>query len=575
MYFLRNLIKKGSAFSPNYLIDAIKEEALGGSELADFLLNIPPDYIKADFTLTISDFQKVKELVLKINKRRNQFIKEAKQEGPFLNLYVDKQKIYGKILKEISKLKDNYGRISFYKGKRAFIEYSSPNIAKPMNVGHLRSTVIGEALARIYEYGGYQVMRVNYLGDWGTQFGKLLYAYKVWGEEKKIKKDPINELNKLYIKFQMESEIDESLNDKARDYFRKLEKGDKELVDLWKKFREMSITKFEEVYKRLGIKFDKHSGESFFAKSASDEIDKCLNKKVCAKGKGNSVIAEVENLPTFLLKKQDGTTLYLARDLAAIKYRIEKYKPNLILYVVGNDQALHFKQLFKLAERMGYLEKVIVKHISFGLVLLGGRKMSTRKGRFIELNDLLNEAVVRAKKIIEEKNPNLKEEERMEVAEIVGIGSIIYNDLRHSRSKNISFNWERMLNFESGSSAYLQYTYVRIQSLLNKAGFGIGRGFRKISGKIYFEKSEEFDVARRLVLFPQVILDSIKNDSPHFIAGYLENLAASFNNFYNNISVINTKDQDLKLSRLFLAESTAQIIKTGLNLLNIKVPRKM
>lgn len=532
-----------------YVIDSIKSELRSGA------LDLPPEHVDADFAVTFHDPTLAKNAAGKI--KSSDLISEAKAEGPFLNIKLNKPQVYEKVLTEVSKLGDKYGNTKKGKGKKVFIEYSSPNVAKPFGVGHLRSTVIGEALAKIYESAGYKVFRENHLGDWGAQFGGLIYAYQNWE----------GELKDLYVRFQEEAEKDENLKKKGREVFRRLEEGDKKFLRLWKSFRKESIEEFKKIYDRLGIKFDHIGGESEFVKDAVKITELCLKKKVCQKGKDKSVVVELADLPSFLLRKEDGSTLYITRDLAALTHRVKKHKPDTLLYVVGSEQNLHFKQLFALGEKLGLLKGVEAKHIPFGLVLIEGKKMASRKGTVVELEEVMNDAVLKAKKIIEEKNPDL--ENKDEVAEMVGVGAIQYNDLRQSREKNITFHWERMLNFEGGSSAYLQYTYARIQSILKKA-----KEKFKTKHPVY-ESDTEFRLAKSMMMFPQAIINALSFNSPHIIAVYLEDLAQIFNSFYNKVPVIKTKNDKLRKSRLQLIESTGIILKRGLNLLNIKTPNNM
>ncbi|MEK9183973.1 MAG: arginine--tRNA ligase, partial [Patescibacteria group bacterium] len=476
------------------------------------------------------------------------------------------------ILNEINKLGDKYGESDVNENKIALIDYSSPNIAKPMGVGHLRSTIIGQALANIYHKTGFSVIKDNHLGDWGTQFGKLIYAYQKWGDKEKISKNPIKELNDLYVKFNKEAEKNPELDEKAREFFQKLERGDKRLVNLWREFSKLSVKEFNKIYKKLGVDFDIYIGESYFSSEADKEVKEALKKGIARKDSATgAVIVDSLDVPSFLLQKQDGSTLYITRDLAALRFRVKTFKPDVILYVVGQEQTLNFRQLFELSKALDILDKVQAKHTGFGLVLAGEEKMSTRKGTLIELKELISQSVAKSKKILLEKNPDINKKELKEISEIIGVGAIIYNDLRQSRSKNISFNWERMLNFEGGSAVYLQYTYARINSILKK----VKSTQLKKTSNIIFEKDIEFLIAKKLMFYSIIINNAQKFDFPHLIATYLEELAQIFNSFYNNVSIIETKDKNLRQSRLILIKSVAQVIKNGLELLNIKVAERI
>ena len=586
--------KKAVVFN-NYALVKIKE-SLGkilGIKADKLYLDIPPEHIKTDLSLALFDFASnnpkklAEEWAEKINETKNEFIESAQAFGPYLNINLKKQKNYSLILKDIFKLKNKFGQSDLNIKKVAVIDYSGPNIAKPIGVGHLRSTIIGQALANIYEATGYSVVRDNHLGDWGTQFGKLVYAYKQWGDKKKIAENPIKELNELYVKFHEEAEKNPEIEDKAREIFQKMEEGDNGLIKLWMKFRSISIAEFKKVYERLGIKFDAYLGESYFAGETDKIVKECLlrrkdgaptkaseEKKLAKKDEETGAIAVegLEGLPSFLLRKKDDSGLYITRDLAALIFRVEVFEPDSILYVVGEEQSLHFRQLFALARALGYIDGAKAEHIGFGLVLSGGEKMSTRKGTLIELDELIKQSVEKSKEILRQKNKDLSEKEIEEISEIIGLGAVVYNDLRQSRQKNISFDWKRMLDFEGGSAVYLQYTVARINSILKK--LDAGEAEEKIS-KPVFEKESEFALARKMMFFPQIILEAQKHNSPHLIAVYLEEMAQLFNPFYNEVSIIGTKDAKLRLSRILLIKSVATLIKNGLNLLGVKTSEKI
>jgi len=569
----RHKLKKLASISEYVLFKVYKEikSILEDFELGDF--QNPPEHIKTDLTV-IGNLEKIKEAAREINAGSFEYLKEAETQGPFLNISLKSEAVFQSILKNLTNFSEKYGTSDLNEDRFALIEYSAPNVARPIGVGHLRSTIIGEVLSRIYEATGYTVLRDNYLGDWGTQFGKLIYAYRTWGDKRKVKENPLKELKKLYVKFQEESENNEQLIEKARSILKELEEGDKKTLKLWKRFRELSIREYKRIYNWLGVEFDHYGGESMFLKSARVVPEDCLKKGICKKGEQGVVIAEVDNLPTFLVRKQDNSTIYHSRDLAQLKFRVEKFKPDDILYVVGSEQTLYFHQLFALAGKLGYLNSLTPKHISFGLVLgEDGKRMSTRHGTAVELENLIDQSIKKSRKIIEEKNPELSVKEKQETAEKVGIGAIIYNDISQSREKNITFNWDRMLDFKTGSAVYLQYTYVRINSILEKYKKEIGNPQKP--EKFVFEELVEFELSRKLMFFPGVVLKARENDSPHIIAVYLEELAGIFNTFYNKISIIKTQDSGLRNSRIFLAKGISQVIKSGLMLLDVPVPKKM
>ncbi len=529
----------------------------------------PPTHVGADIAISIGNPKLARSVAERITERHETYLDKVVAEGPFVNVWFNKEKLITETLTVVQELRDMFGTSDVCGGMKTLIEYSSPNIAKPMSVGHLRSTIIGESLARIYEATGYTVFRENYLGDWGTQFGKLIYAYQTWGDIKEVKRKPVQTLKDLYVRFHEESEQDETLNDKARDIFKRLEGEDGTLLRLWKQFRDMSVTAFESVYKRLGIVFDNYDGESYYRDVAEETINECLKREICMYGEGNAVIAEIDNLPTFLLKKQDGATLYLSRDIAALRKRVTAFEPHSLLYVVGSEQTLHFRQLFALAKRLGYLDSVQAEHILFGLVMLGGKRMSTRKGSSVSLEELLDKSVAKAQEILLKKNSELSKREQNLLAEMVGIGAVVYGDLRQSRERTISFDWDKMLNLEGGSAVYLQYTYARARSVLRKAGNEV-----HVPEQVRWEEDIEFQLVRKLSFFPFVVQEAQRRNAPHLICTYLEELARQFNAFYNDIPILKAEG-GLRSTRLALTSAIAITIKNGLTLLNVGVPEKM
>jgi len=414
-----------------------------------------------------------------------------------------------------------------------------------------------------------------------------MWAYIHWGDDKKIEENSVVELKNLYVRFFEEAEKDKNLLNEARELFNRLENGDLELLKLWEKFRDLSINDFKKVYKRLGVEFDTYLGESYFLAEVDKIVKEAIQKGIAIENKENNlvIVESLKNLPSFLLKKEDGSTLYLTRDLAALKKRFELFNLNLLLYVVGSEQSLHFQQLFALAEALGYLNQKNKKaeHISFGLILIEGKKMATRKGSLIEMNELLDEAVEKSKKIILAKNPEMTENKINEIAEKIGIGSIIYNSLKQSRLQSINFDWDKVLNFEAASAPYLQYSCVRIKSILKKFLNNDSSNQKEINFEIYlkdleninFENEVELAVIKKMMFFPVVILRAQKENSPHYICTYLEELAQLFNKFYDSVSVIKTIDEKLKNSRILLIKAVLQVLEKGLNLLNIKIPEEM
>ncbi len=493
--------------------------------------------------------------------RKNSLIREVKSLGPYVNFYINETNFVPLVLKEIAVKKNRYGSSKIGKNNLIIIDCSSPNISKPMSVGHLRSTILGQALNNIHKFLGYKTISDNHLGDWGTQFGNLLYAYVTWGDEAEVRKNPMPELLKLYVKFHEEAEKDKEIEQCGRDWFTKLEKGDKKAAKLWKLFYGWSMKEFKRTYKRLGVKFDYQLGESFFIRMAKEVIKEALEKGV-AKKESDAVIIPMNGTP-LLIQKSDESTLYAARDIATVKYRMKK-RPKKILYVVGSEQKLYFKQVFFAAQRLGYLKDEGV-HVDFGLVSLPEGRMSTRAGRIIFLEDLINETAKFALQTIEEKNPDLEGKEN--IAEIVALGAIKYNDLSRDRTKNIIFDWKEALSFEGDTGPYLQYTVVRANSVLQKT-----KKKPSLKNTNQLREKNEIGIIKTLSQFPDVVGSSLNEYKPHHIANYLNRLASEFNEYYHTTKIIGSQQEIQRLSLVF---SVATVIKTGLALLGIDVPEKM
>ena len=499
--------------------------------------------------------------------------------GPgFINFYVSDEKLFENVLEILDK-KEKFGRSKQGEGKTVVIDYSSINIAKPMHVGHLRSTVIGQALYNIYSSLGYKVISDNHIGDWGTQFGKMIYAYKNWGDKKIVSKNPIEEMTKLYVRFHKEAESNKILEDLAREETKKLQNKDDENIKIWKFLVRESLKDANRIYKILNVKFDYTLGESFYNDELKGIVEDAMAKNVARKSEG-AVIVDLDafKLPPFLIQKSDSSYLYATTDLATAKYRKEKFGVDKILYVVSNEQALHFEQLFKSIELLGYCPDVEKKHIKFGMVLgETGKKFSTRKGDTVKLVDLISEAQDLAKKVIEEKNPSLSQKEKKKIAKTVGIGAVKYNDLSQNRLTDITFNWEKMLSFDGNSAPYLQYTYARINSVMDKYKKENKLEAILPSKNPHFEllKEEvEKDILRQLIKYPEAIEAAAKENGPHLVTLYVYNLASSYNTFYNSFPILKA-DKDLMKARLALSEAVAIVIKSGLELLGIDVLEKM
>jgi arginyl-tRNA synthetase len=573
-----------------YAIDTVKKQLTGlfeGITKEPVDIETPPENIDADFAVPLFNLSKklhknpevlALEFQDKIKLDKTLFSR-VERHGAYLNFYLDGSRYGQLVLEDYKKLKKNYGSSSIGKNKTVIIDYSSPNIAKPFSIGHLRSTVIGQSLYNIYNFLGCKVIGDNHLGDWGTQFGKLICAYEKWGNEKKLDKEPIRELLNLYVRFHAEAKNNKKLEDEARDWFRKLEEHDKTAVEIWKKFSAQSTLEFNKIYGKLKIKFDYQLGESFYVDKTDEIIKECLAKKIAKwipaiddgkMSKDEKVLAIDMSkygfkIP-FLLQKSDGTTLYATRDLAAIKYRIKKWNPNSILYVVGSEQKLYFSQLFKAAELLGY--KADLAHIDFGLIRLPDGKMSTREGKVIFLDNVLLESVNRVNKIIHVREMNKRESEQ--VAEIVGYGAIKYADLSQNRIHDVPFDWEKIISLKGNSGPYLQYQCVRIKSILKKAG---KIDLSAVDFSLLTHGLEQ-ELINKISKFNSAVADAARLKEPHLIATYLYELAQSFSKFYEKLSIINAK-LDLKKSRLVLAKMTARVLENGLDLLGIEVPEKM
>jgi arginyl-tRNA synthetase len=540
------------------------------------------------------------EVIKKISKPS--YIDKIEIAGPgFVNFYLAE----GFLQKEVDKIlkgKEKYGSLKIGKDRTVVVEFSQPNIAKPLGVHHLMSTIIGQSIYNIYKFLGFDCISVNHIGDWGTQFGKLIYAYKNWGVHEVIEKKPIDELLKLYVRFHDEAENDSSLEDSAREEFKKLEDGDEQNMKLWEWFRKISLEEIQKTYDVLGgIHFDHTQGEAFYNKKMDSILEDGKNKKVFVEGDEGSVVVKFENdkYPPYLVLKSDGATLYSTRDLAAVKYRQDTWSPEKIIYVVDVAQSLHFQQLFETMDLLGTRTSELM-HVVFGRMQFSDKKMSTRKGNIILLDEVLGEAEKKAGKIVEEKNSKLSEEEKEKAAHSIGIGSVKYSVLSQNRNTNIVFDWDKILSLEGNSAPYLQYSYARAKSILRKAlepevetPANTEKAESKTSQVTLFEAiddvgdAEEVDVhkdspdaeekeravMRDLAKFSEHIALAAADYRPNILANYLHGLAQKFNNFYNNVNVLQSGEN--KEFRLKLVEATAQVLKNGLGLLGIDVLEKM
>ena len=497
---------------------------------------------------------------------------ETKVVNGYLNFYLNPMLIAKTVLEEFEDKKEKYGSSDIGKGKTVVIDYSSPNIAKPFHIGHLRSTVIGNALHNIYKFLGYNVVGINHLGDYGTQFGKLIEGYKRWGSEYDIEHTPIDELTKIYIRINNLCKEDESVLEACRNNFKKLEDGDEYCTKLWQKFRDLSLKEFQKVYDLLDVHFESSNGEAFYSDKMPEIVQILEKTGKLVESEGARVINLDEyNIPPCIIEKTNGSTTYATRDLAAIMYRARTYNYDKALYVTSYEQNLHFKQVFETAKLLGLDKKYTdgLEHIPFGMVQLKTGKMSTREGNIIKLEELLNEAITRASKIIEEKNSNLENKE--EVAKKVGIGAVIFNDLYNSRIKDEIFDWDIMLNFNGETGPYLQYMYVRTNSVLEKANKLPNIQNVKIE---LLNDNASIYLIKEMYNFENIVKQSAEKNEPYIISRYLINIAKAFSSFYNDNKII-CDDADLQNARVYLTYCTNVILKTGASLLGIQMPNKM
>ena len=491
--------------------------------------------------------------------------------GGYVNFFVNKELLASEVLNKMAKEND-YGKSERGNGKNIVIDYSAPNIAKPFHIGHLRSTVIGGALYNIYKYLGYNVIGINHLGDYGTQFGKLIEGYKMWENEYDLETDPIDALTQIYIRVNEACKQDEELLNRCRDNFKKLEDGDTYCVELWNRFKDLSLKEFQKVYDILGTKFDSWNGEAFYS-DKMDEVVELLEKSgKLVKSEGARIIdLEDKGMAPCLIEKSNGSSTYATRDLAAILYRARTYDYDKALYVTSYEQVLHFKQIFEVAKLLGLDQKYIdgLEHVSFGMVLLPSGKMSTREGTSIKLIDLLTEAISRAKTIIEQKNPYIGNKD--EIARKVGVGAVIFNDLANNRVKDEVFDWDTILNFQGETGPYIQYTYVRTKSVIEKA-----QGVPTIENVHMKELLDDasIKILKLIYEFEDILIQVTDKNEPSILSRYLIELAKSYSNFYNENKIIN-EDKNLQNARVYLTYSVGNVLKIGAGLLGIEMPEQM
>ena len=507
------------------------------------------------------------------NFEKNDIIEKLEVAGPgFINIFLKNSFLN----EEIKKLENEKYDFSFLNiDKTVIIDYSSPNIAKRMHIGHLRSTIIGDSIKRILNFLGFKTLADNHIGDWGTQFGKLIVAYKNWLDKKAYEEDPIGELERIYVLFSDKAKKDPALEDEAREELKKLQLGDEDNQKLWKEFIDISLKEYNKVYERLDVNFDYYYGESFYNDMMPSVLEELKKKNIAREDQGALVVFfEDDKLPPAIVQKKDGSFLYTTSDLATMKFRKNELKVDEAVYLTDDRQQNHFKQVFEIGKMLGEPYDYKKTHIVFGIMRFGDQIFSSRSGNTIRLVDLLDEAKKQVKKVIDEKNPNIPEEEKEKIAETIGSGAIKYFDLSQNRTSDITFTWEKVLNFEGNTGPYLQYTYVRIMSI-----------FRKLEEEnINVENTDivldemagiERELASELLRFPQAVVKSYENFRPNIIADYLFDTAKLFNSFYNSSSILKEEDKQVMDARILLAKKTAFVLKEGLELLGIKTVNRM
>ncbi len=559
------------------VIESVLADMGAGEIDAASLIEIPPNRELGDYALVCFQLARTlrkapnaiaEEIKRRIDAKLDQepWISKVEVVNAYVNFFLHAGHAGRAVVRAILESAEPMERVG--EGKTVVIDYSSPNIAKPFHVGHLRSTIIGHSLGRIFQSLGYRVVRLNYLGDWGTQFGKLIVAYRRFGADIDLDQATIPDLLRIYVTFHEEAEKDPSLDDEARASFLALEQGREEEVALWHRFRELSLREFERIYSRLGIEFDAYRGESAYNEKM-DETVQALDELELLEESEGALVVHVGDLPPCLIKKKDGATLYATRDLAAAIDRFETYAFDHLFYVVGAPQQLHFQQVFAVLEKMGYEWVGRLEHIPFGHIRIGDAQLSTRKGNVVFLEDLLDDAVKRATAIIEERNPGLEDKEK--VAEQVGIGAVIFNDLSHNRIKDISFDWDAALSFEGDTGPYVQYTHARTASLLKKSRWNEADLVDAV-GPEDLDEPETFELVKRLAEFPEVVVRAAEQREPSEIARHLLSLCQGFNSFYHAHRIVGS---DREKARTALVRAVQKSVAFGLYLLGIEAPEEM
>ena len=559
----------------NSIAEAVK---MNKDELESFI-EIPKDSLNGDYAFPCFKLAKIlrksptliaEDIKENVNLDKN-LIQKVENVSGYLNFYINKKALAKEVITEILNNKE-YGRSNIGEGTTVLVEYSSPNIAKPFHIGHLRNTIIGHSLYNVYKYLGYNTTSINHLGDYGTQFGKLIEGYKMWGQEYKLDEDPISDLMDIYVRISNLCKEDESVLDRCRENFRLLEEGDEFCNDLWTRFRDISLQEFDKIYKKLGVEFDSIKGESFYVDKIDDTVDVLDKAGVTQESQGAKIVdLEDKKLGVCILKKTNGSSIYAARDLAAIRYRAKTYDFDKCLYVVAYEQAQYFKQLFEVAKYLDIPEKCKngLEHVQYGMVRLTTGKMSTREGNVVSVKELLEEAVSRVRQIIEEKNPDMPN--KNVEAEKIGLGAVVFNNLCSTIMKDLVFDWDTALNFNGETGPYIQYVYVRTNSVLEKAGY-----VPEFSSVDVSKLNDEYAqiVINNLYQFEAVLQDVVNKNEPSILARYLITLGQSFSNFYNENKII-VDDKALQDARLYLCYSVGLVLKIGSKLLGIEMPDKM
>jgi len=539
------------------------------------LIEIPPQTNMGDYAFPCFQLARVMrkspnmiaaEIAGKV--QADSIVEKAEAVGGYVNFFINKKEYIRIMIQEILEKGEKFGSSEEGKDKNVIVEFSSVNVAKPFHVGHLFNTILGSALEKVFRHSGYNTIRINHLGDWGTQFGKLISAHKRWINEEALEKEPISELFRIYVKFHEEAEKDPALEDEARAYFKKLEEGDSEVTILWQRFKDLSLREFSEIYEMLNVEFDSYAGESFYS-DKMDEVVQILREKKLLKDSNGAKIVDLEqfSIPPIMILKSDGATIYATRDLAAAIYRKRAYDFYKNIYVVGGTQSLHFNQIFSTLGLMGFEWSEDCVHIGHGLVKFADKKLSTRKGDVVFAKDVMNEAVHKTMEVIEHKNPNLENKE--EVARKVGMGALLYTFLKNNREKDVVFTWEDALNFDGDSGPYVQYTYVRGRSILQKAGY-----VPDTADLTFLSTEDEFQLVKLLGAFKDSVKEAVERYEPFVVVRHLTEIAKAYNKFYNTHPILNA-DENVKNARLQLTKAVGIVIKTGLSLAGIETPDNM